>query len=550
MATRRYSLSVKLIFCLIGSMVVIFGLHGFISVTMHRQHLERAIITSALRISDTIKSSTHHDMLHYQSQDIYQIINTIGAERGIERIRIFNKQGRIRYSTDHREQEQFVDTDAEACYVCHAQEEPLTKLESEQRWRVFRTNDGHRVLGLINPIENEPACSTADCHQHPPNEPLLGVLDVNMSLAEVDAQIGTDVMSLLSAYVLTILAIAVVSGIFVVVMVHRPVKKLIDGTQRVARGELNHILDVRSKDEIGLLAASFNAMTSDLKQARDEITNWAQTLEKRVAEKTRELKRAQEQIIRVEKMVSLGKLSAIVAHEINNPLTGVLTYAKLMRRKLERTLRLGEAQTAEEAGECEKYLSIIESETARCGEIVKNLLLFSKKTPIQLQPNDLNSLLEKSTMLVNHQMELQSIQLVLDLDPEIPPVTCDAGQVQQMLVALLINACEAIGEEGRIKVSSAYVHREKKVRIEVADNGSGMDARTRARIFEPFFTTKEGAIGSGLGLAVVYGIVERHGGFISVETELGKGTTFIIELPLQPTEKVELLSRGEPPARL
>lgn len=550
MATRRYGLSVKLIFCLIGSMVVIFGLHGFITVTMHRQKLERAIITSALRISDTIKSSTHHDMLHYQSQDIYQIINTIGAQQGIERIRIFNKQGRIRYSTDQREQEQFVDTDAESCYVCHAQEEPLTKLEREQRWRVFRDNDGHRVLGLINPIENEPSCSTADCHQHPPSEQLLGVLDVNMSLAEVDAQIAADVMSLLSAYILTILAIAVVSGIFVVVMVHRPVKKLIDGTQRVARGELNHILDVRSRDEIGMLAVSFNAMTSDLKQARDEITNWAQTLEKRVAEKTRKLKRAQEQIIRVEKMVSLGKLSAIVAHEINNPLTGVLTYAKLMRRKLERSLRVGETQTVENFKEYEKYLAIIESETARCGEIVKNLLLFSKKMPIQLQPNDLNSLLEKSTMLVNHQMELQSIQCVVELDPEIPPVTCDAGQVQQMLVALLINACEAIGEEGRITVSSANVRREKKVRIEVADNGSGMDARTRARIFEPFFTTKEEAVGSGLGLAVVYGIVERHGGFISVETEPGKGTTFIIELPLRPPEKVELLSSGEPPARL
>ncbi len=544
MKRTNVGLGIKLILYLVGSMVVIFGALLFLTSAIHRQHLEDYVIDSALRISDTIKNSTHHDMLHSSpdeenAQHINRIINTIGTQKGIERIRIFSKEGRILYSTDAAEVSTLVDKKAESCYVCHESDEPLTKLDKDQRWRVFRSAEGHRVLGLINPIENEESCSSDNCHRHSRDASLLGVLDVNMSLRETDALIADDLMTYLLAYLTTMVVVALVCGAFIVTMVHNPVKKLIEGTRKVAQGELGQRLEVQHTDEIGELAESFNRMTADLKDARDEITNWARTLEKRVTEKTEELRLAQENIIRIEKMASLGKLSAIVAHEINNPLMGVLTYAKLLQKRIQKRIENMPGGEEHDYDDCLKYTAIIESETSRAGEIVKNLLLFSKQTTIQLQPNDINDLIERSIMLVYHQMELNSIECVTDFDKELPPVKCDSGQVQQVVVALLVNAIEAIGESGTITVTSDYDNARKLARLKISDTGVGMEEETRKHIFEPFFSTKREGTGTGLGLAVVYGIIERHHGKVRVESVPGEGTTFIIELHIDPPQPVE-----------
>jgi two-component system NtrC family sensor kinase len=553
----KMGIGIKLSIYLIGSMIVIFAALTFLTIAMHRQHLEQFVIDSALRISDTIKNSTHHDMLHSSPDEenakhINRIINTIGSQKGIERIRIFNKEGRILYSTDQSEIQKLVDKRAESCYICHASDKPLTKLDKDQRWRIFRAADGHRILGLINPIENEESCISNNCHQHERDAALLGVLDVNMSLREADALIAGDLMTYLAAYLVTMLTIALASGGFVMVMIHKPVKRLIEGTRRVALGELTYKLEAGHSDEIGELADSFNRMTSDLKEARDEITNWARTLEKRVAEKTEELKRTQDNIIRIEKMASLGKLSAIVAHEINNPLMGVLTYSKLLQKRINKRLEDIPEGQEHDFDDCLKYASIIESETARAGDIVKNLLLFSKQTTIQLEPNNLNSLIERSIMLVNHQMELSSIECSTEFSKELPPVKCDGGQIQQVVVALLVNSVEAIGEGGKITVASEYDRQRGLARIIVSDTGVGMDDDTKKHLFEPFFSTKKGRNGTGLGLAVVYGIVERHQGKVRVESEPGKGATFVVELQIDPPIPVEDLSlpQGTRPERI
>jgi two-component system NtrC family sensor kinase len=568
MAKFKLGLGTKLVICMIGSMLVVFVPLTVLTFIEHQRHLQDMVIDSALRVADTIKVSTHYDMLHKTAKDgsaggaspvrsnvdppveIKNLIESISRQNGIERIRIYNKEGKIIFSTDPQEVNELIDKEAQGCSTCHETEEPLRKLEKEQRWRIFRAEDGHRVLGLIDTFENDSRCNA--CHVSKA-ESLLGVLDVNMSLMQVDSQIASDLTGLVVAYVLALAAISLVSGGFVFIMVHQPVKKLIEGTEQVARGDLTYRLNLKSGDEIGTLAESFNNMTSDLKSARDEITNWTRTLEKRVSEKSEELKKAQEGIIRVEKMASLGKLSAIVAHEINNPLMGVLTYAKLLAKKLERKLERGEITGDKDIEECDKYLSIIQSETSRCGEIVKNLLLFSKKSEIHAQACDLNEILEKSVMLVSHQMELQSIECLTEYDAGLPQVTCDTGQIQQMMVALLINACEAVNERGRIEVKSRFSRKEERVTIVVADNGVGMDEETKKHIFEPFYTTKEGGAATGLGLAVVYGIVERHGGSIRVDSDKGAGTEITITLPLRPPEEVLLKPLGpitRPPERL
>jgi two-component system NtrC family sensor kinase len=277
-------------------------------------------------------------------------------------------------------------------------------------------------------------------------------------------------------------------------------------------------------------------MTGELKRANDEINQWAKTLESRVDEKSTELKQAQEHILKVERMASIGKLAAIVAHEINNPLAGILVYSKLLLKKLGKN-------GAESRGpeEFKQHLSMIASESARCGDIVKSLLHFSRQTKANLEPNDINEIIRESARLVQHKIDLMSIRTDIRLDKNIRSIVCDSQQIKQALVALIINACEAMkAEEGVLAIESRRVVEQERIEIRVADNGIGMDEETKKHIFEPFFTTKEQGKGVGLGLAVVYGIVNGHAGEIEVESVPGEGTAFIISLPEQATAHTDV----------
>lgn len=523
-----HHIGLKLVICLIGSMAVIFGVLGYRTVQLHRQHLEDMTIASADRISETIRRSTRYSMLKNHRDEVYHIITTIGAQPGMNKVRIFNKEGAISFSTDEREVNTLVDKKAEACYACHAQEQPLTRLNRPDRVRVYAGPQGERILGLINPIENEPGCYNAACHAHPPDQQVLGVLDVTMSLAKVDETIAQGRRQMISYFLVSIAIISLIVGGLIWIMVHQPVKQLIAGTKRVAAGDLDYKINLCRHDEIGELAASFNRMTEELKQANDQLTEWAKTLEARVEQKTAELKRAHEQMIHVERMASIGKLAAIVAHEINNPLAGILTYAKLLLKKVRSTnFAAGDRESAQ------PYLEMIASESARCGDIVKNLLQFARQTAVNLQPHDVNQIIQQSVRLVQHKIELMNLTLQIRLQEPLPIIVCDAQQIKQALVALLINACEAMTPgEGTLEVESRSRPELQAVEIMIRDNGIGMDEETQQHIFEPFFTTKEQSV--GLGLAVVYGIVQQHGGAIDVTSAVGQGTTFTLRLPEKP----------------
>lgn len=527
MTTHSWRLSIKLILALIGGMVVVFGTLGYHTMRLHKQHLEQMTIVSADRISDAIKRSTQYSMMKNHRDEVYQIIKTIGSEPGINKIRIFNEQGKISFSTDEREINQYVDKSAEACYRCHTADQPLTRLNRPDRMRTYVDADGTRILGVINPIENQPSCSNAACHAHPADRQVLGVLDVTMSLAEVDTTIadGQQQMAIMLMVMIFMMALLVVGLVWA--MVHQPIQQLLIGTQRVAAGDLSYKVRVNSRDEIGDVAVSFNQMTEQLNQAHQQLTDWAQSLEERVAEKTDQLKRAHEQMIQVERMASLGKLAAIVAHELNNPLAGIVTYAKLLLKKIDQN-----GSRSFNTDQARQYLETIASESARCGDIVKNLLQFARHTPVNLQPTDINELIRQSLRLVQHKIDLMNVQTRVQLDERRPIVTCDGPQLKQALVALLINACEAMTPgEGVLDVISQYDANTHAIEITIRDNGVGMDAALQQRIFEPFFTTKEQGRGVGLGLAIVYGIIQQHAGQIQVSSAPGQGATFTIRLP-------------------
>ncbi len=520
------SISAKLLLLLAVTLIVTFGALGYLNISLHRKDLETQTLTSAEGMGEVIKRSTTSYMMHNDRGGLYEMMSTMANQPGVVHLRIINKEGRISFSTDPNEVDQMVDKSAEACYGCHAQAQPLTRLDRPDRFRIFRASNKERVLGIITPIENNATCSSAECHAHPPNQQILGVLDTSLSLAKADADNARGSKILAVYTVAASFVIAVLSFLFIWELVHRPLKKLKHGTERLRDGDLGYQIDVASNDEIGELSSSFNSMSYELFRARQEVTSWALTLEERVEEKTRELRRAHEQMLQAERMVAIGKLAAVVAHEINNPLAGILTYAKLIRRWFERGI-----DTESKKKEVTESLDLIAGESRRCGELVKNLLTFSRTSPISLEKADVNSIVQRCVKLIEHRSELAAIQLQAELDSNLPSVYCDAAQVEQVLLALCMNAIDAMPHGGNLWLKTARLN-ETEIQLTVRDDGCGIPESVLRNLFEPFLTTKEVGKGVGLGLAISKGIVDRHGGKIEVESQPGHGTTFRITLPV------------------
>jgi two-component system, NtrC family, sensor kinase len=537
-ATR--SISAKLIGSLLVVMFVIFALLGYLNIRLHRQHLEAATLASAERISDVIRRSTTYYMLRNDREGLYHSIQTIADEPGMIKVRILDSQGRITYSTDPAEVSHVLDKTAEACYGCHIQSQPLARLNRPDRFRIYRNGGGHRVLGIITPIENQPSCSYADCHAHPASQQVLGVLDTNLSLAKADAQLAVSSTRMFLYTAGAVLIVAVLSWLFVWREVGEPIKALKNGTERLSQGNLGYQIDVRSSDEVGDLADSFNSMSLRLRAANEEIVTWAKTLEDRVAEKTRELKSAHDHMLHVEKMASMGKMAAVVAHEVNNPLSGILTYAKLLRKWV--GSGQSEHEKREEAMQC---LELIAAESRRCGDLIKNLLSLSRTAPMNVQSPDLREVIDRSLLLVRHQLELGGIELQLKLATDLPRVPCDPAQIEQVLLALIMNAIDAMPRGGNLWLETQLTPNETEVQIRVRDDGAGIAPDVLPEIFEPFMTTKENGRGVGLGLAISRGIVERHDGHIEVQSELGRGTIFTVTLPCHAPE-ASLAAAGDP----
>ena len=522
-----HSLSSKLITLLLGCMVAIFSLLGYLNIRLQRQHLEGAALASAERVSDVIRRSATYYMLRNDREGLYHVIQTLADQPGMVKVRIFDKDGRISYSTDAAEVSSIVDKRAEACYGCHAQSQPLARLNRPDRFRIYRNGGGKRVLGIITPIENLPSCWSAECHAHPANQRVLGVLDTNLSLAKADAQLAESNARTLAYTVAAMLVVAALSWLFIVRVVGRPIQALAKGTHHLTKGELGYQIEVQSQDEVGDLARSFNAMSVQLRDANQEIVAWSKTLEDRVEEKTSELKRVHDHVLQVEKMASVGKMAAVVAHEINNPMAGILTYAKLLRKWIDRGEMQGDK--LKEAAEC---LDLIGGESRRCGDIVKNLLTFSRTAPMNVQTADINTVLDRSLRLVHHQLEMTGIELHVYLDDDLPAMQCDPAQIEQVFLALIMNAIDAMPRGGNLWLETRVNRYGEEVEIEIRDDGTGIAPDVLPHIFEPFQTTKEQGRGVGLGLAVSRSIMERHQGKIEVQSELGKGTTFTVTLPV------------------
>ena len=521
------SLSFKLYFLLVVLLIISFTGIMYFNVTSYTSHINESVINSAFQASDLIKRSTRHSMLKNDRENLSNIIMTVGQENGMEGIRIYNKPGKIAFSNELAEVDTIVDKKVEQCYVCHEREPAQVYLTTKSRIRILTSPQGYRVLGLINPIENEPDCFTSDCHAHSSKDKLLGLLDVKMSLKSVDEEIYKTRKNMVLFSSIMILVTALLFAGFILRLVHIPIRKLSKGTREVANLNLDYAIDFVSKDEMGELARSFNQMTKQLKAANEANQEWSSTLEEKVRQKSEELKKAQTHLLLVEKIASLGKLSAVVAHEINNPMSGILTYAKLCLKIIQNPAALSREQT----NSVVQFLSVIRDEAIRCGDIVKNLLIFAKKDFGKWSEESLNKIINNSIQLVKHKMQMKELELSQELAEGNDIIYCDASGIQHILVALFINAIDAMSKGGKLKIKTILLDSSQEVQILISDTGSGIPEEILPHIFEPFVSTKES---TGLGLAVVYGIIQQHKGEIEVDSKPDQGTTFMITLPRRP----------------
>lgn len=531
MKSLTRSLELRLIVPLAAIAALVLAAHALLGYWSARDQIAVFVRADLERSAALIESAMHDGMLLNRMDEVQARIERLGASPGFNSVRVYAKDGRISLSSQPRERGAVVSLAEEACALCHPG--GLATGPGVLSRRVLaQERDGHDAQQCLTVIRNEPACATAGCHAPPPVSPVLGVLEVQMTAAPFDVALARARSQLVWTTAVLVLASGLVTGLVIRTLVHLPVKRLHEGTRRLASGDLDTRIEVKGRHELARLAEAFNRMVGDLRSAREEVERWSRTLEQKVEEKTDELRRTQQKMTQVETMVSLGKLSATVAHELNNPLSGILTYARLVRRELAE-LALDEGVRAD----LDRYLELVDKESVRCGGIVRNLLLFARGHGARLAPTDVNQVVEHSLMLVRHHLELKRIALETGLAEGDAEIIADQGQIQQVVLALLMNAIEAMQDvEGRERRLGVHLRAEAgAVELRVSDTGVGIPPELVPHIFEPFVTTKGEASGVGLGLSVVYGVVHGHRGEIAVASTPDQGTTFTVRLPRRPS---------------
>jgi two-component system NtrC family sensor kinase len=522
-------LAFKLSVSLTIIVVLIAAVSGYIVQRAQQAQLLRAMILGADELSKAITSATWHSMLADDRGSAYQIMSTIAEKQGIDRIRMFNSEGQLTFSTDAAEARMI--NPSGNCQACHQLPRPGARSSAvNDGFRIVTLPNGHRSLNVAATIYNERSCSQAECHAHPRKVRVLGILDVALRLDVLDQEAA----AMRNNVVITAILQMLLAGSMIVLLIRRfvdvPIRDLIAGTKAVAKMDLDKPISIRNKSqELAELEESFNIMRERLRGAMGELNEAANLLEARVAERTEQLNAAHQKLLHNDRLASLGQLAASVAHEINNPISGVLNLSML----LERIMKDGKVPEGREE-DCKKYLARISQETSRVGRIVCDLLAFSRRSKPQRASADLNQVVKTTISLVSHKLKLNDTQIDLQLTPGLPAVNCDLSQIQQVILNLVLNASEAThGRQGaRVAVRTRLDGNQQQVELLVEDNGEGIAPENLRKIFDPFFTTKPEGKGVGLGLAVVYGIIQAHDGDIDVKSTVGRGTTFTVSLPV------------------
>ncbi len=519
----RHSLSLKLIVA-IGILVLTgSSIFWYMIIIRGEQEFLNNSIRYTAAYTAMIEKSIFTNMHARQVGTIQETIEVIGSSEDVISIDVYNLLGEVRFSSDRAMVGRKIDVDT-SCRLCHTDPErpgETLKMKGGSMWTI-KKGDGGRVLKFLRPVVNQESCYTASCHYHPPDRKILGILETDYSLANIDGTLRRQKIETLTFGIIFTFFFCIVLCIILWKILIRPLQLLAEGMERVSKGDLDHRVEIKTRDEMGMLAETFNSMTRELRSARQRLENWAKELEAEVAKKTEEIRRGQEQLIHTEKLASLGRMAAGVAHEINSPLTGIVTFAHLMLQRIPPENKMDRED-----------LEVIIEQAERCSKIIKGLLGFSRAIPAERADVDVNDTIRHTLDIIRNQAKFHNIKIETDLSPDLPLITGDASQLQQVFMNLLINAADAMNDKGRIRIATRPVTEDGSefIEIEFTDSGPGIPEEHMGKLFEPFFTTKPVGKGTGLGLAVSHGIVRKHGGQIRVESALGKGTSFFIRLP-------------------
>jgi two-component system NtrC family sensor kinase len=529
----RSSIYGRVVFIIAGSLFVLFILFNIVFRTIYLDLFDTTIRQTGDQVSSIAEGALYYSMLENDKAMLQRELDVISTMSGINEVNMYNEHDQLAYSSMSAD---FADIRNPNCSECHGNlsdmfsymEKDYRIIENLPECGVFQHDGSERQLIIRKPILNEPSCYTAACHAHDESEQVLGSLVINLPLKDLDSFIDRSSRDFL---LLALLITGMMVGFLIVFTRRRiknPINSIIKASEAVSGGDTSIRLQIEPHllDDMRMVSEAFNNMLDHIDEATEELQNWSQQLEYKVQKKSEALSEAQNELIHVERIASLGKLSSSVAHEINNPLSGILVYSKLITRQLNSSEFYHPKKDS-----ILKNLHLIETETKRCGDIVKGLLDFSRKDRDDFELTGLNKVLKETYQLMRHTIKMADVTFHLDLKAEKDEVLCSPNQIKQACVAILVNASEAVSENGEITMRTTNPEQDKIV-LDITDNGVGIAEQELAHIFEPFYSTKRETSGIGLGLAIVHGIVENHKGRIRVDSTPGKGTTISITLPL------------------
>ncbi len=528
----RSSIYGQVVFIITILAVFLFVSFGIIFKSINEEYMKNAIRQKGNNVGLLVEGALYQSMLENDKMALQKMLDIINKMPGINDVMMYDEEDNLMYSSFTTGSPYHNDPN---CKDCHANINELFP-RKEKGFRIVDVNsecemnqgDLHgRHLLIRSPILNESSCYQSSCHAHKASDEVLGSFVIRIPLEELDA--GLEKSYILAT--LTTLFLLSLIILFTRKKIKKPLTAIIKASEAVASGDISTRLDIKSiqLDDLRMVSYAFNNMLDKLQSATNELQNWSQQLEYKVRKKSEELGKAQNELIQIEKIASLGKLSLSVAHEINNPLSGILIYTKLVYKLLK-----NDEWDATKKASMLKHLKLIETETKRCGDIVKGLLDFSRKDQADFEICHLHEILQETYDLMSHSIVIADISFIKEFAAKRDDVYCSPNQIKQACVAILVNAIEAISENGEIMIATNNPD-EEHINLEITDNGSGIAPEDIPHIFEPFFSTKHSASGIGLGLAIVHGIVQSHKGIVEVKSAPGKGTT--ISITLSVTEK-------------
>ncbi|HAF30312.1 MAG TPA: hypothetical protein DCG75_14820 [Bacteroidales bacterium] len=530
----RSSIYGRVVFIITGALIVLFILFNIVFRSVYSNFFNTTVRQNGSNISSIVEGALYYSMLENDKAMLQRTLDVISTMSGIDEVNMYDNKDSLAYTSVAELKKSVCNPN---CKECH---ENLNSMFSPkvQSYRIIGENHNcdqfgniinERHLVIRKPILNEESCYTSACHAHGENEEVLGSLIIKLPLRDLDSFVHKSstnfflLATLITSLLLTILII------FTRKKIKDPLNSIIKASEAVSQGDKSMRLEIKPDllHDLKKVSFAFNNMLDNIETAAKELQNWSHQLEYKVQKKTEELSEAQNELIHVERIASLGKLSSSVAHEINNPLSGILVFTKLIYKQLN-----GQDFYHPKKESILKHLKFIETETKRCGDIVKGLLDFSRKGQDDFIVTNLHQLLEATYNLMTHSIKIAGINFITDFKATSDQIYCSPNQIKQACVALLVNASEAIREHGEIIIRTTNPNNDE-IEFKIIDNGNGIAPQDIPHIFEPFFSTKGDASGIGLGLSIVHGIIENHKGSIEVDSEPGTGTTISITFPLK-----------------